>query len=105
MHIESIPMWEGSGNNYAYLVTDEKTKDAVIIDPANPSEWAKKYFDAALHRLTSFQEFCRPSRRLLMAVRSLPISSTPISESLSMTVLGTQEIWHDTATTTMPAVT
>ncbi|KAK3046634.1 Cytoplasmic glyoxalase II [Extremus antarcticus] len=38
MHIESIPMWEGSGNNYAYLVTDEKTKDAVIIDPANPSE-------------------------------------------------------------------
>ncbi|KAK4546383.1 hypothetical protein LTR36_002060 [Oleoguttula mirabilis] len=38
MHIESIPMWEGSGNNYAYLVTDDKTKDAVIIDPANPSE-------------------------------------------------------------------
>ncbi|CAK3810747.1 hydroxyacylglutathione hydrolase [Lecanosticta acicola] len=38
MHIESIPMWEGSGNNYAYLVTDDKTRDAVIIDPANPSE-------------------------------------------------------------------
>ncbi|CZT18886.1 probable glyoxylase [Ramularia collo-cygni] len=38
MHIESIPMWEGSGNNYAYLVTDDKTKEAVIIDPANPSE-------------------------------------------------------------------
>ncbi|KAK5167798.1 Cytoplasmic glyoxalase II [Saxophila tyrrhenica] len=38
MHIQSIPMWEGSGNNYAYLVTDEKSKDAVIIDPANPSE-------------------------------------------------------------------
>ncbi|EME47477.1 hypothetical protein DOTSEDRAFT_69419 [Dothistroma septosporum NZE10] len=38
MHIDSIPMWEGSGNNYAYLVTDDKTKDAVIIDPANPSE-------------------------------------------------------------------
>ena len=31
---------EGSGNNYAYLVTDDKTKDAVIIDPANPSEYA-----------------------------------------------------------------
>ena len=30
---------EGSGNNYAYLVTDDKTKDAVIIDPANPSEY------------------------------------------------------------------
>lgn len=38
MHIQSIPMWTGSGNNYAYLVTDEKTKDAVIIDPANPPE-------------------------------------------------------------------
>ncbi|KAK0936686.1 Cytoplasmic glyoxalase II [Friedmanniomyces endolithicus] len=38
MHIESIPMWEGSGNNYAYLVTDDKTKEAVIIDPANPQE-------------------------------------------------------------------
>ncbi|RMX91093.1 hypothetical protein D0868_14185 [Hortaea werneckii] len=38
MHIESIPMWEGSGNNYAYIVTDDKTKDAVVIDPANPSE-------------------------------------------------------------------
>jgi len=38
MHITSIPMWEGSGNNYAYLVVDDKSKDAVIIDPANPSE-------------------------------------------------------------------
>ncbi|KAF2138755.1 uncharacterized protein K452DRAFT_233666 [Aplosporella prunicola CBS 121167] len=38
MHVQSIPMWEGSGNNYAYLVSDEKTKDAVIIDPANPPE-------------------------------------------------------------------
>ncbi|KAK0264263.1 hypothetical protein B0A54_06231 [Friedmanniomyces endolithicus] len=38
MHIESILMWEGSGNNYAYLVTDDKTKEAVIIDPANPQE-------------------------------------------------------------------
>lgn len=35
MHIQSIPMWEGSGNNYAYLVSDEKTKEAVIIDPAH----------------------------------------------------------------------
>ncbi|PNS17598.1 hypothetical protein CAC42_2993 [Sphaceloma murrayae] len=31
-------MWEGKGNNYAYLVSDEKSKDAVIIDPANPPE-------------------------------------------------------------------
>lgn len=38
MHIQSIPMWEGSGNNYAYLVTDSASKDSVIIDPANPPE-------------------------------------------------------------------
>ncbi|KAF7547328.1 hypothetical protein G7Z17_g7805 [Cylindrodendrum hubeiense] len=40
MHIQSIPMWEGSSDNYAYLVVDDKSKDAVIIDPANPSEVA-----------------------------------------------------------------
>lgn len=68
MHIQSIPMCklgtkplaflphhssvragEGSGNNYAYLVTDDKTKDAVIIDPANPPEYATI---AAPHRPT-----------------------------------------------------
>ncbi|KMP08888.1 glyoxalase-II [Coccidioides immitis RMSCC 2394] len=38
MHIESIPMWTGKGNNYAYLISDEPTKDAVIVDPANPPE-------------------------------------------------------------------
>ncbi|KAF4981117.1 hypothetical protein FZEAL_3024 [Fusarium zealandicum] len=38
MHIQSIPMWVGSHNNYAYLVVDDKSKDAVIIDPANPPE-------------------------------------------------------------------
>lgn len=63
MHIQSIPMCTsrpppralrllhagadsqaiqctgvGTSNNYAYLVTDEKSKDAVIIDPANPPE-------------------------------------------------------------------
>ncbi|KAK8189233.1 hydroxyacylglutathione hydrolase [Phyllosticta capitalensis] len=38
MHVQSIPMWEGTGNNYAYLVSDDKTKEAVIIDPANPPE-------------------------------------------------------------------
>ncbi|UPK93390.1 hypothetical protein LCI18_004325 [Fusarium solani-melongenae] len=31
---------EGSHNNYAYLVVDDKSKDAVIIDPANPPEVA-----------------------------------------------------------------
>ncbi|KAF7589192.1 Cytoplasmic glyoxalase II [Aspergillus hancockii] len=38
MHIQSIPMWTGKGNNYAYLVIDEPTKHSVIIDPANPPE-------------------------------------------------------------------
>ncbi|KAH8891347.1 Metallo-hydrolase/oxidoreductase [Thozetella sp. PMI_491] len=38
MHIQSIPMWVGKGDNYAYLVVDDKSKDAVIIDPANPPE-------------------------------------------------------------------
>lgn len=33
-------MWVGSSNNYAYLVIDDKSKDAVIIDPANPDEVA-----------------------------------------------------------------
>jgi len=28
----------GSSNNYAYLVVDDKSKDAVIIDPAHPPE-------------------------------------------------------------------
>ncbi|KAK2741317.1 Cytoplasmic glyoxalase II [Onygenales sp. PD_40] len=38
MHIESIPMWTGSGNNYAYLISDEPSKDAMIVDPAHPPE-------------------------------------------------------------------
>ncbi|KAL3460358.1 beta-lactamase-like protein [Aspergillus heterothallicus] len=38
MHIQSLPMWTGKGNNYAYLVTDEPTRQSVIIDPANPPE-------------------------------------------------------------------
>ncbi|KAL1876816.1 hypothetical protein VTK73DRAFT_9193 [Phialemonium thermophilum] len=38
MHIQSIPMWVGRSDNYAYLVVDDKSKDAVIIDPANPEE-------------------------------------------------------------------
>ena len=37
----------GSGNNYAYLVSDDKTKEATIIDPANPPEYESNYFDDA----------------------------------------------------------
>jgi hydroxyacylglutathione hydrolase len=29
---------EKTGQNYAYLVSDPSTKEAVIIDPANPPE-------------------------------------------------------------------
>lgn len=54
MHIKSVPMCTcvrmyqdneltfegvGSSNNYAYIVTDESTKEGVIIDPANPEEY------------------------------------------------------------------
>ncbi|KAL2760539.1 hypothetical protein ACRALDRAFT_2039160 [Sodiomyces alcalophilus JCM 7366] len=56
MHIQSIPMWVGSSNNYAYLVRDDKTKDAVIIDPANPPEVApilKKAIEAGEINLTA----------------------------------------------------
>jgi hydroxyacylglutathione hydrolase len=28
----------GSSDNYAYLVVDDKTKDAAIVDPAHPEE-------------------------------------------------------------------
>ncbi|KZF26629.1 hydroxyacylglutathione hydrolase [Xylona heveae TC161] len=56
MHIQSIPMWEGSSDNYAYLVVDDSSKDAVIIDPAHPSEVApvlKKHIDSGSINLTS----------------------------------------------------
>jgi len=67
MHIQSIPMCTcykstiqaifkqliryndgagtGSSNNYAYLVTDDKSKDAVIIDPAHPPEYVSMAYD------------------------------------------------------------
>ena len=57
MHIESIPMCEslttvetmyilisdflqgtGTGNNYAYLISDEPSKDTMVVDPAHPPE-------------------------------------------------------------------
>ncbi|KAK9464982.1 beta-lactamase-like protein [Lipomyces arxii] len=36
MHIQHIKMRWGTGDNYAYLVTDDATKDTLIIDPAEP---------------------------------------------------------------------
>ncbi|KAG6223232.1 hypothetical protein E4U26_004673 [Claviceps purpurea] len=46
MHVRSIPMWVGSSNNYAYLVVDDASKDAFIIDPAHPEEVAPILKDA-----------------------------------------------------------
>jgi len=51
---------EGSGNNYAYLVTDDKTKQAVIIDPANPSESVLALGPDIKHALTSAQGSTAP---------------------------------------------
>ena len=38
MHIESIPMRWGLGDNYAYLLIDDKSKNAWLIDSAVPEE-------------------------------------------------------------------
>ncbi|KAF5972141.1 hydroxyacylglutathione hydrolase [Fusarium coicis] len=38
MFIQPIPMWWGSNDNWAYLVVDDESRDALIIDPANPEE-------------------------------------------------------------------
>ena len=49
-------MWTGTSNNYAYLVKDDKTNDAVIIDPANPEEVTpvvKKEIEAGSINLTA----------------------------------------------------
>jgi len=37
-HITDHCTGTGKSDNYAYLVVDDKSKDAVIIDPANPDE-------------------------------------------------------------------
>ncbi|KAF5601358.1 hydroxyacylglutathione hydrolase [Fusarium pseudoanthophilum] len=38
MYIQPIPMWWGSNDNWAYLVVDDESRDALIIDPANHEE-------------------------------------------------------------------
>ncbi|PRT54470.1 hypothetical protein B9G98_02090 [Wickerhamiella sorbophila] len=38
MHVESIPMRWGRGDNYAYVIVDDATKEATIVDPAQPKE-------------------------------------------------------------------
>ena len=38
MHIQPITMRWGSGDNYAYILVDEATKNAWLIDAAEPEE-------------------------------------------------------------------
>lgn len=38
MIVKCIPMRWGVGNNYAYIVTDEPTRDSYIIDAGVASE-------------------------------------------------------------------
>lgn len=38
MHVQYIKMRWGTGDNYSYLLTDDKTTDSWIIDPAEPHE-------------------------------------------------------------------
>ncbi|KAL8763685.1 MAG: hypothetical protein Q9184_000580 [Pyrenodesmia sp. 2 TL-2023] len=85
MHIRSIPMWVGSSNNYAYLVTDEASKDAVIIDPANPPEYV-------IHRWCPIREEHQSIPRLpplKVALRRVP-KSVQLSQfkSLKLPVIG-----------------
>jgi len=56
MKIQSIPMWTGSHDNYSYIVSDDPSKEAVIIDPANPPEVLpvlKKLTDSGDIKLTA----------------------------------------------------
>lgn len=46
MHIASIPLSWGDSNNYAYLLVDEPTRHAWLIDAAFPKE-AQAYLDTA----------------------------------------------------------
>lgn len=47
------------GDNYAYLVVDDKSKDAVIIDPANPPEYV---FTPPFFIMNSYQQRQSPPR-------------------------------------------
>lgn len=44
MHISSIPMRWGTGNNYAYLVSDTPSGHSWLIDPAEPADVEKWLF-------------------------------------------------------------
>lgn len=53
----NLAFWIGAGtsNNYAYLVVDDQSKDAVIIDPANPPEYGLFVFLAGTTLIISYR--------------------------------------------------
>ncbi|SLM39259.1 hydroxyacylglutathione hydrolase [Lasallia pustulata] len=94
MHIQSIPMWEGSSNNYAYLVVDDKSKDAVIIDPANPEEVApvlKEQIDSSKINLTAIVnthhhwDHAGGNKKMLSQFSGLPVIGGKQCEAVSRT--------------------
>lgn len=54
MQIRSIPMRWGTGDNYAYVLTDDATKDSWVIDPAEADEYVCVLFLLFSTRLTLF---------------------------------------------------
>lgn len=60
--ISSVDPGKGTSNNYAYLVVDEKSRDAVIIDPANPPEYNLSKYLCVMFDLTAPTEYYRFSR-------------------------------------------
>lgn len=50
----------GKSNNYAYLVKDDPTNDAVIIDPANPDELSVMGAAAGSRLIENIQSHSRP---------------------------------------------
>ena len=64
-----MSLGEGTSNNYAYLVVDDKSKDAVIIDPANPPEYVHYLYLIIEHELSNGGWF-RGSRKPFKTTKS-----------------------------------
>ena len=94
MHIQSIPMWKGGHDNYAYLVKDEKTNDAVIIDPANPPEVSpilKEQIDSGKINLTAIinthhhWDHAGGNKTVLSDIKSVPVIGGKDCEAVTKT--------------------
>ncbi|KAI9760871.1 MAG: hypothetical protein M4579_001372 [Chaenotheca gracillima] len=87
-------MWVGSSNNYAYLVVDDKTKDAMIIDPANPEEVApvlKSQIDAGKINLKGIinthhhWDHAGGNKKILSQFKDLPVMGGKDCEAVTKT--------------------